>query len=87
MLTEEIRHTIQDALPNAEIHVLDPMQDNTHLEAIVISREFEQLSLVKQHQKVMLALKGHFDGVLHALKLKTYTPADWALEKKDFLEG
>lgn len=87
MLTEEVRTAIEAALPDAEVHVVDPMQDNTHLEAVVISPSFVGKSLIQQHQAVMKPLRGHFDSVLHALKLKTFTPDDWALERKEFLQG
>jgi acid stress-induced BolA-like protein IbaG/YrbA len=87
MLTEQIKHAIEEALPGAEVHVVDPMQDNTHLEAIVISPDFEGLSLVKQHQQVMRALTNHFSSSLHALKLQTFSPKEWKIEKQEFLEG
>ncbi len=87
MLTDEIKQAIELALPDAEVHVLDPMNDNTHLEAVVIDPQFEGMSLVKQHQAVMKPLKGHFASVLHALKLKTFSPSEWLIEKDEFLQG
>ncbi len=77
MLHKEIIQTIQNAIPNAEIHISDPLNDGTHLEAIVISPAFENLSRVKQQQLVMHALKDLFQTKLHALKLQTHTPQSW----------
>lgn len=79
MKTQEIiLEALQQAMQDAHIEILDPRDDDCHLEAIVVSKEFEGLSLVRQHQIVMNALKDHFDGGgLHALALKTYTPEDW----------
>ncbi len=79
--TKEIESTIKATLSDALVYVSDPMQDNTHLEAVVISDRFIQMSLVKQHQTVMNLLKEHFNTSLHALKLKTFTPDQWQQQK------
>lgn len=73
----EIKKTIEGAIPHSTAHVFDPNNDGQHLEAIVISPIFENLLLVKQHQMVMKPLKAAFAESLHALKLKTFTPAQW----------
>lgn len=80
-LTLEIKKTIEDALKESEVHVLDPMQDQTHLEAIVISSSFEGMPLVRRHQRVMKPLTQHFATKLHALALKTYTPQEWEVKR------
>ena len=77
MITWEIQKTIEDALTGSKAHVLDPMNDGQHLQAIVICPAFEGLSLVKQHQMVMRPLKEAFAQSVHALGLKTFTPAQW----------
>ena len=77
-LIDLIEQRIQAVLPGANVIVTDPMQDETHFEAIVVSEMFEGISLVKQHQLVMNALKEDFAGDVHALALKTYTPTKWA---------
>lgn len=79
MLREKIKTTIQEALPDAQIIVENPQEDDVHFEAIVISATFESMSLVKQHQTVMNALKTDFGNAsIHALALKTFTPEKWA---------
>ncbi len=79
MTTREfVQKHLQNALEGAHIEVLDPREDDCHLEAIVVYEKFEGLGLVQQHQLVMNTLKDHFDGGgLHALALKTYTPKAW----------
>ena len=77
MIVREIKKTIEAALEGATAHVLDPMNDGQHLQAIVISAAFESLPLVKQHQMVMKPLKDAFAQSVHALGLKTFTPAKW----------
>ena len=73
-LTEEIEKTIKSAIPGSQVHVSDPFQDGQHLEAHVIAEQFIGLSLVKQQQLVMSALKEHFSSSLHALQLTTAPP-------------
>jgi acid stress-induced BolA-like protein IbaG/YrbA len=89
-LVAEVKQVIEAALPGAEVTVLDPLNDATHLEAIVISEKFEGVSLVKQHQMVMKPLSTHFATALHALGLKTFTPSGWSahtLKQKEPVGG
>ena len=80
----DIKKTIEQAVPNAIVHVLDPMNDGQHLEAIVISPAFEGMMLIKQHQMVMQALTKAFATSVHALGLKTFTPQKWEIEKNKY---
>ena len=73
-MVNEIKRIILEAIPDAEVRVSDPHNDGEHFQAIVISASFEGLSLVKQHQMVMNALKEEFKEKVHALALKTMTP-------------
>ncbi len=77
MLADEIESILKQHFPEGIVQVSDPMQDQTHLEAIVVDSSFSGKSLVAQHRMVMSVLKKHFDSVLHALALKTYTPEKW----------
>ena len=85
MTLTEIQQTIEKNVPNATVHVLDPMNDGQHLQAFVISPVFKDMMLIKQHQLVMRPLKEACDGnVVHALGLKTFTPEKWDLEKDKY---
>ena len=86
-LIKEISQTIESALTEAEVYVLDPQNDGTHLQGLVISPDFRNISLVKQHQIVMQALKEHFNTSLHALALKTFTPEKWEENKHKYNSG
>ena len=72
--TEEIEKMILAGLPDANVDVRDPMNDNTHFEATVLSPSFAGKTKVQQHKMVYAALGDSFDGPLHALALKTGTP-------------
>lgn len=81
-MVESIRQAIVAAVPDAIVHVSTP--DNTHFEAVVVSATFDGMPLVRQHQQVMQALKTHFDESVHALQLKTFTPAGWEAAKDQY---
>ncbi len=84
MTLTEIQQKIQTAIPDAEVHVLDPMQDGQHLQALVISPVFAGLPVFKQQQMVMAAVKDIFT-VVHALGLKTFTPEKWQEVKHNYV--
>ena len=76
MTLQEIKKQIEHSLPGSTAYVLDPMQDGQHLQAFVVSDAFEGLPVFKQQQLVMMSIKDIF-SVVHALSLKTFTPAKW----------
>ena len=84
MILEQVKKTIEQAVPNATVYVLDPMNDGQHLQAFVISPVFEGMMLVKQHQMVMGALKQALVSDVHALGLKTFTPQKWNEVRKEY---
>ena len=72
-IKETIEGVIRRAIPDATVRVETP--DGTHWSAVVSSPSFAGMSLVRQHQMVMGALRAEFDTErLHALELKTVTP-------------
>ena len=84
MTLEEIKKTIEAAIPNSTAYIFDPMNDGQHLQAIVVSPVFEGIMLVKQHQMVMKPLKEAFHSAVHAMGLKTFTPQKWNEVKGQF---
>lgn len=82
MLTESIKSTLHEALPDATVHVQSP--DDTHFMAIVISPGFDGMPLVRQHQAVMRPLKEDLKERVHALQLYTFTPAQWETRRGEF---
>lgn len=77
--TEDISRRIREGLAGVEkVSVNDYTGTGDHFEAQVVSTAFEGLSMVQQHQKVYGTLQAWMQtGELHALALKTYTPAQW----------
>lgn len=81
----DIENAINAAIPDATVHVLDPMNDGQHLQALVISPSFEGIPLVKQHKMVMQPLTDALTAnIVHALGLKTFTPEKWEQQKDKY---
>lgn len=74
MAADEIEALIRTALPDAQVEIRDLAGDGDHYAARVVSKAFEGLNRVRQHQLVYRALGGRMGGELHALQLETATP-------------
>ncbi|MGH2416384.1 MAG: BolA family protein [Microcystaceae cyanobacterium] len=75
---KQVEAMIQAQLPDAQVVVKDLTGGGDHLEAIVVSSEFEGKTRIRQHQLVYSALQEAMASeAIHALALKTYTPQAW----------
>ena len=74
MAADEIEALIRTALPDAQVEIRDLAGDGDHYAARVVSKAFEGLNRVRQHQLVYRSLGGRMGGELHALQLETATP-------------
>lgn len=72
-----VKEMIEKALPGAQVEVVDLVGDNDHLRATVVAGQFEGKTLLEQHQLVYAALGDALRQELHALQLKTYSPAQF----------
>ena len=52
--------------------------DGRHFFATIVSKEFEGANRVARHQRVYGALGDRMREQIHALSMKTLTPAEWA---------
>ena len=78
MQSEQIKKIIADGLACESLHVEG---DGEHFEAVVVSSLFAGKNRVQRQQMVNALLRSYFDsGELHALSMKTYTPAEWAAQ-------
>ena len=80
MTAEELQTIIAAGLPCEHLHVEG---DGRHWYATLVSAEFEGKRLIQRHQRVYATLgdKIKTDEV-HALSMKTYTPAEWQAASK-----
>lgn len=72
---EAIAEMIHQSIPDAQVNVQLFSGDN-HFEMEVISAAFAGKSRIAQHQMVYAALGDNMRQAIHALALKTATPAD-----------
>ena len=54
--------------------------DGRHFFATIVSAEFEGQSRIRRHQRVYQALGDRMREQIHALSMKTLTPAEWATQ-------
>ena len=69
-----IEQMIRDGMPGAEVRVSG--EDGTHFEATVICSSFEGLPTIKRHRMVYATLGSKMGNEIHALGLRTLTPAE-----------
>jgi stress-induced morphogen len=77
MQAEDLKKRIEQGLPGAQVQVRDYTGGGDHFEALVVSPDFEGKSLVERHQAVYAALGEAMRADVHALTLKTLTPAQY----------
>ena len=80
MTAEELRSIIAAGLPCEQLEVDG---DGRHWEALVVSAEFAGLRTLQRHQRVYATLGARMQSdEVHALSIKTFTPAEWAAQPK-----
>ncbi|HBV38927.1 acid stress-induced BolA-like protein IbaG/YrbA [Erwinia persicina] len=80
METSEIQSVLMAALPLQEAIVTG---DGSHFQVIAVGEMFGELSRVKKQQAIYAPLAAYLaDNRIHALSIKTYTPEEWARDRK-----
>jgi acid stress-induced BolA-like protein IbaG/YrbA len=76
MTAEELQSLISAGLP---CELCQLQGDGRHWYATVVSASFEGKRLIQRHQQVYATLGTRMQtDEVHALSMKTYTPAEWA---------
>lgn len=74
MQVEEVKALITQAVAECE---LDVVIEGSHVHVVAVSEAFEGLNAVKRQQLVYGALQSAIaSGEIHAVHMKTYTPAE-----------
>jgi acid stress-induced BolA-like protein IbaG/YrbA len=71
---DNVRDFILQGLPCEYIQVEG---DGRHFEAVIVSKDFEGKGMLQQHKLVYQVLGDKMENI-HALSMKTMTPAQWA---------
>ncbi|ELR66356.1 YrbA protein [Photobacterium marinum] len=80
MEISEIKQILENALELDEIIVKG---DGSHYEVIAVGAIFEGMSRVKKQQAIYAPLMANIAANdIHALSIKTFTPEEWARDKK-----
>ena len=86
-MKQTIESKLGEALTPAHLVVKDeshmhnvPDGAESHFNVFVVADAFEGKRLVARHQAVYAVLKEELAGRIHALALKTITPAEWAAQ-------
>ena len=74
----DVRAFIAAGLPCEHLEVEG---DGRHFFATIVSTEFEGRSRVARHQRVFAALGDRMREQIHALSMKTLTPAEYAAQR------
>ncbi len=74
----EVEALISAAMPDAQVNVRSP--DGTHFEALIVSDAFEGQRTLARHRVVYATLGERVGQEIHALSLRTLTPAEAAAE-------
>ena len=76
MTSEQLQSIISSNLPCEHIELSG---DGQHWYATIVSSTFEGQRLIQRHQKVYATLGSRMHtNEVHALSMKTFTPAEWA---------
>jgi acid stress-induced BolA-like protein IbaG/YrbA len=75
---QDVQRYIADGLPCDHLEVEG---DGRHFFATIVSAEFEGLMRIRRHQRVYAALGERMREQIHALSMKTLTPAEWASQR------
>ena len=62
---------------NLHCEHIDVQGDGSHFEAVIVSPEFEGKRLIARHQLVYKALGDRMKAEIHALSMRTLTPAEY----------
>ena len=78
MTSDDLRSLISAGLPCDHIVVSG---DGRHWSAVIVSPAFEGMRSIARHQRVYATLGSRIQSdEVHALSMKTYTPAEWAAQ-------
>lgn len=73
---DEITTIVKSSFPDAQVELVDLTGTSDHWSATIVTEAFDGLSRIRRHRLVNAALAEPLKGPIHALALKTLTPAE-----------
>ena len=80
MIEKKIKDILKNKIKDSKVFVQDMNGNQDHFSVMVISSEFENLSIIKQHKMIYNALGSMVTNEIHALQIKTFTLEQWKNE-------
>ena len=80
MIENKIKDILKNKIKDIKIFIQDMNGNQDHFSVIVISSEFENLSMINQHKLIYDALGDMITKEIHALQIKTFTWEKWKKE-------
>jgi stress-induced morphogen len=71
---DELKTRIEEAIPGADVNVVDTTGGGDHFRAEIVSERFEGLTRIQQHRLIYDVFGDEVGGAIHALSIKTATP-------------
>lgn len=68
-----LKKLIKESIQDAHVEITDLTGTKDHLGLLVVSDEFEDKTLIEQHQMIMNILKEKLKEEIHAVQIKTMT--------------
>lgn len=77
----DIKALIEQGLPDAQVIMSG---DGCHAAVTVVSAQFEGKSMLAQQRMVYATVDAELkSGAIHALSIKSYTPAQWQVQQSN----
>ena len=83
MEANKVKELITAGLTDPYVEVVDTTGTGDHFSAVIISDDFNDLSLIKQHQLVYKSLGNYLTNEIQAMQLKTYSKSAWEKTKSE----
>ena len=80
MIEKKIKDILKNKIKNSKVFIQDMNGNQDHFSVMVISSEFENLSIINQHKMIYDALGTMVTNEIHALQIKTFTLEQWKNE-------
>lgn len=75
-LQRELALEHMEVINESDKHNVPPGSES-HFKVILVTSRFEQQALIDRHREINRILADELAGEVHALSLKTLTPAEW----------
>lgn len=80
MIEKKIKNILEDKIKDSKVFIHDMNGNQDHFSIIVISSDFDGVSMINQHKMIYKALENMITKEIHALQIKTLTWKQWKKE-------